>query len=164
MDAFQQFAIFRGLTTSEVLELRRVTVEVKLTRGATVFCEGDAGDSAFLLLTGRAEVRRRVAGDERAVATLEAGTTAGEMGLLNNAPRTATVVALEDAKFLRLTRAALEELLRDQPATAAKVYRNTARLLADRLRTLGDEFARRSAGGAPATPDEITKVLSRTEL
>jgi NADH:ubiquinone reductase (H+-translocating) len=62
--------------------------------GETVFDEGDVGDSLFMILSGRVEVRKRLGGELRVIGTLGPGEYFGEMALLGRHPRTATTRAL----------------------------------------------------------------------
>ena len=62
------------------------------------------------------------------------GTTFGEMGLVTQEVRSANVVAVTEAEVLRLDFAALERIRRRFPYTGAKLFRNLARILSERLR------------------------------
>lgn len=159
MDVFEKFAIFQGLAPDEAVAVRKISQEVKVAKGEIVFNEGDTGNVAFLLMVGQVEVRKWIGKTERTLATLGAGTTVGEMSLLNNAPRTATVVAVDAARLLKVSRAAFHELASAHPEIAAKVYANMARMLADRLRALDEEVAR--SASAPKV-EELTKLLTKS--
>jgi CRP-like cAMP-binding protein len=83
--------------------------------GATVVCEGERGDRFYLIRTGRAEVAVRSADDtERVVRTLSVGDYFGEIALLNDSPRSATVRALEALSLWSLDRSGFEDLLLHQ--------------------------------------------------
>jgi CRP-like cAMP-binding protein len=84
--------------------------------GEAIVREGDTGDCLYQLLAGRVEVLKAV-GRERQVSVrkLEPGELFGEMTLLLDTPRTATVRALEECRLLQLNRAALAPLLQAQP-------------------------------------------------
>lgn len=75
-----------------------------LQAGEVVVKEGDPGTSMFVVLEGRVAVARQVEGKEPVIVEqLGAGEFFGELALLTGAPRTASVVALEDAVVLELT-------------------------------------------------------------
>jgi len=79
---------------------------------ATVIRQGDVGDRFYLIRAGRAEVVMRDArAEERVARELTAGEYFGEMALLNDSPRTATVRALEPLSLWSLDRRAFDELL-----------------------------------------------------
>lgn len=81
--------------------------------GTRIVVEGDVGDAAYIIVRGACEAFKTVATHEgierRALRTMGPGDVFGEMAVLSDLPRTATVEALEDVTVLVVTRAALEE-------------------------------------------------------
>ncbi len=109
-------------------ELDAVVREVDLqeVEAGTVLAEqGAAGDSFFVILDGRAEVRRH----GRPVATLEPGAFFGELALLDPAPRDAAVVATTPLTVARLGQGPFRQLLVDLPAMNGSLLRALARRL-----------------------------------
>ena len=97
-------------------------------QGEVIVREGEAGDDAYLLERGRLDVRRRAAGgDEVSIATLEPGDWVGEMSLLLDEPRSATVVALGDAQLRRITRQSFARVLAEDPERTHELLRQLAR-------------------------------------
>lgn len=110
--------------------LRRVAGLAKIRRfhdGATLMRAGDAGDAMYVLLDGRATVRVPSRGE----VGLEMGAFVGELALLDDGPRTATVVADGSVIALTIGRAGFRKLLRAEPAIAVAIAEELAR----RLRT-----------------------------
>lgn len=101
----------------------------------TLFHEGDAGDGCYFIREGavKAVVVARD-GQERLLAVLGAGSLVGELALIDNEPRSATVVALRPCKLLHLSNAAFFKLADANPS----VYRQAMRLLSRRLRNTND--------------------------
>lgn len=138
-------------------------------RGEVVFHEGDPGASLHVLTVGEAKVSLTSdEGEEVIVRTLVPGDPFGEIALLDQAPRSATVTALEHAETLELQRAAFIALLEDPPfraallASVAGELRRLTRLV-EELRFL-DVAGRvgaiilRGAEGQAATPDGEVRV------
>ena len=72
--------------------------------GETILKQGEAGDSAYIIEEGKVEIKFKDAeGRERVLGTRGANAMIGEMAIIDNAPRTATIVALEDCKLLEIT-------------------------------------------------------------
>ena len=84
---------------------------------------GDPGDAFYVILDGRAKVRR---GRGRATADLGPGAYFGEMALVDGAPRSATIVADTKTACLMLTRKRFAKILRDEPAVALALLRTLA--------------------------------------
>jgi CRP-like cAMP-binding protein len=102
---------------------------IRFGRGETVIRKGDAGDSLFLIVSGRASVKlEREAGGEEVASLLKPGDTFGEMSLLTGALRGATVVADSDVRLLEIGKEALSPALQGNPAMAEAL----SRLAADR--------------------------------
>ena len=118
-------------------EVRKVVLLGRLQSvpvGAVVIRKGDSGDEMFMVLRGRLRVFDRLAdGRETLLYVLEPGTVFGEMALLTRQVRTAFVAAETNAEMLCLDFAALERIRKRFPFTGAKLFRNLARILTERL-------------------------------
>jgi CRP-like cAMP-binding protein len=68
------------------------------------------------------------------------GVAFGEMGLLQNRPRSADAIAEEDAVVLELPQAAYEKIVSEHPALLSKMLLNLGLLLSSRVRALTDEL------------------------
>ncbi len=91
--------------------------------GQVVFREGDAGDCAYFIQSGSVEVVRGGGGTEEVVARLNEGQYFGEMALLSNEPRNATVRAAAAAKLARLGKENFLRLLSIMPSTRQDILK-----------------------------------------
>jgi putative peptide zinc metalloprotease protein len=102
-------------STLDGARLRKLAARLEpktVPEGATIVRQGEYGEECHLLRSGRVEVVLEEEGrEERSLATLEAGSLFGEAALLTDAPRNATVRALEPCELLALRRADLLEAL-----------------------------------------------------
>ena len=100
---------------------------VTMQRGATVFNEGERGDSMYVLIQGRAEIK---VGDQ-VVENAVPGSLLGEMALVSiGAPRSATVVAATECKLVPVDVKTFDLLTRESPEFA----RHVMHVMASRLR------------------------------
>lgn len=97
-----------------------------LVAGQTLFNEGEKGELMYVLMSGTAMILVR----GRLVETAEAGAMVGEMAMIDDAIRTATVIAKTDCKFLPIDRKRFNFLVHQTPNFALHVMR----VIADRLR------------------------------
>lgn len=92
---------------------------VRFKAGEMVFSYGDPGDSLFVIRDGEVEVFfKDDTGGRIVLETARSGDFFGELSLLDNGPRTASVVALRDTEALRVDRGDLDHLLRLHPEAA----------------------------------------------
>ena len=124
-------------------------------KAGTVIIEEGARDQAmFVIESGSVEIFRTAGGSVQTVRTLAAGDFFGEMGLLEDQPRTASARAATDCTVLVLDAPALDALLRAHPEVAIRMLR----AMAGRLREAGAEGRTRAAkegvraGKEPAAP------------
>jgi CRP-like cAMP-binding protein len=114
-----QTAIFRGGTAAALDDLAR-RLQVRTRPAETlIVAQDEAGDAMYILVSGRAKVA--LFGDngrELTLSDLKPGDFFGEMALLDNRPRSANVVAIDDVTLLMLTREAFVAHLRAHPQTA----------------------------------------------
>jgi serine/threonine-protein kinase len=99
--------------------------------GQLILREGEAGDAAYIIVSGRCRAFRKVEDREETLATMGPGDVFGEMALLLDEPRAASVVAIEPSTLLVLDRATLSEGLGVEGWTGALV-----RALAQRFHDL----------------------------
>jgi CRP-like cAMP-binding protein len=114
--------------------LQEIAEEQVYRSGTTVFKEGDPADGMYLVLKGAAIITRKMpGGEERTVAIVTEGQSFGEVGLLVDHPRRATVVAGTDIRVLKITRTVLDLLHKNAPDMAYMMYQVLARSLAEQL-------------------------------
>ena len=111
--------------------------------GEIVIREGTKGTSAFIVLSGAVEILKKSGDKEIVVATLGEGQVFGEMGLIEDRPRSATVKAMTELKLRVISREGFNELLQKKPSVLIPIIKS----LFERLRQASDRLAERSAAG-----------------
>jgi CRP/FNR family transcriptional regulator, cyclic AMP receptor protein len=110
-----------------LVELFRHQIDLKaIPAGQILFKEGERGNFMYVLMSGTAEITVR----NRVMETVVAGTIVGEMAIIDDSIRSATVVAKSDCKFLPIERERFVFLVQQKPEFALHVIR----VMADRLR------------------------------
>ena len=122
--------IFSELTDGDVTSLSRLASRRRFPKDTVVFFENEEGDSFFMILEGRIKVT--ILGDdgrEVILSMLGPGDFFGEMALLDNEPRSATAIAVEESELLSLHRSDFQSVLNDNRSiTTALIKVLTARL------------------------------------
>jgi CRP-like cAMP-binding protein len=97
--------------------------------GDVLFREGERGEEMYVIQSGVVQILKRVGEGERPLATLGRGEFVGEMAILNDKPRTATAVVLEDARCLVIDAATLEQMISNNTEIALRLVKKLARRL-----------------------------------
>lgn len=138
-----QIPIFGGLTVAEAAEFFEVAVEDSLARGATLFREGDDGDSLVVILDGEVQITRKTVELSR----LSKHNVLGEMSLVSEGEvRSATATAVTDVKLLRIPSKRVQKMIKGNNVAALKVVVNLAQVMSKRLAAISDRFAAASGG------------------
>ena len=137
MSALQHIPLFQHLTFKESLKVL-ATAGVRTYEAGQLVCEeGGASDAMFILLAGNVCVSKQ----GQTIAQLEHGAFFGEMGLIDNAPRSASVMASDAAKVMVIRRERFYRLLRQQPELAVKLLWAFCGVLNDRLRATNEQLS-----------------------
>ena len=136
--------IFLAVIFSDLRARLQSVVEKRFSAGETVFKQGDFPDRLFLIGEGEAEVLREMPGGEPLpLARLTPGEFFGEMGILGNAPRSATVRAATELRTLSIHRSYLGPILTYLPSWKEKVKEEYAERVA-----MNREMEEEGEGGA----------------
>jgi sulfate permease, SulP family len=129
-------SVLEGLTKAECAVVRALLVRRTYGAGEIVIREGSRDRDLFLMARGTASVRVEVPGQgrQRRLASFSAGTVFGEVALLDQEPRSATVTADEEVVCYVLSEDAFHALVRDHHAIAIRLLTNLGRELSRRLR------------------------------
>lgn len=96
---------------------------VEIEQGEYVFREGELGTEMFIVHRGKVEVLKSIEGGERQLAVFEQGDFFGELSLLDEEPRSASVRALEDSVLVRIDGSTFIQMLRETPEVAVRMMR-----------------------------------------
>ncbi len=122
--------LFSELTEQDTVGLARLATRRRYPKETVVFFENEEGDFFFTIISGRIKVT--ILGDdgrEIILSILGPGDFFGEMALLDNEPRSATAIAVEDTELLSLHRTDFQNTIGDNPAIShALIKILTARL------------------------------------
>ena len=114
--SLRQVPLFRELDDTLLSELCTLLVIERFPAGARLFRAGDAGESMFLVQSGRVQIKLSdTEGDEVVLADLRSGEFFGELVLLDGKPRSADAVIIEDATLARLSRSTVLSLIDRRP-------------------------------------------------
>jgi CRP/FNR family cyclic AMP-dependent transcriptional regulator len=123
--------LFDGLTSEELIRLNRLLHRTTLPAGRPLMTADQPGEVAYIILSGTVKVHVEQANGADVILGIRGpGEILGELSLLDNASRSATVVTLEEARLLWIDRLAFQECLKTMPSLAY----NLLGILARRLR------------------------------
>ncbi len=129
-----QLELFLRLDEESRQQIMLLLERCEFSAGQTIFQQGERGDSMYVILRGSASVRISTLDGDRRLVTFSPGTMFGEMSLLDDETRSATLTADEAMVCLVLTRAAFDTLAVRDPKTTQILLVNLARELSQRLR------------------------------
>ncbi len=136
-DELRAIPIFATLSCKEIESIACVARRLQVDRGDVVFFEEEAGESVFVIEEGRVKVSRiSVEGKEIVLAELARHDFFGEMAVLDQAPRSATVTALLPTKLIKVRRQRFVELVREHPRIALAMMT----VLSERLRHANEKI------------------------
>jgi CRP/FNR family transcriptional regulator, cyclic AMP receptor protein len=125
VQALKHAPLFADLSRKELVALARLADDVEVPEGTTLCREGELGSEFFVLLEGGVTVTR----NGRKLATGGPGDFFGEVALVEDVPRTASIRATSQLRFFVLTGPSFRRLLEDSPSVERKVLRALARRL-----------------------------------
>jgi CRP/FNR family cyclic AMP-dependent transcriptional regulator len=126
-EAMSHVPLFSRCSRGELRQIAKLADEIDLPAGKVLTKEGSSGREFFVLLEGTADVRR----DTRLLPPLGPGDFFGEIALVADTPRTATVTATSPVRALVITDRAFRELMRNSPDIQGKVLEAVASRLAN---------------------------------
>ncbi|MCA9969748.1 MAG: cyclic nucleotide-binding domain-containing protein [Anaerolineales bacterium] len=125
--------LFRDTPDYILASVAQIIEEISLQPEETLIGEGEHGDCMYIIVEGSL----RVHSQGQTIIVLDAGTTVGELAVLDPEPRTASVTAVSDSFLFRIAKEPFDEVLVDRPEIALGVIRTLSR----RLRAQGRRLA-----------------------
>jgi CRP-like cAMP-binding protein len=129
VQSLRQVPMFRDIDPARLKLLAFTSERVQFAHGQRFFAQGDASDAAYVILDGRANVLLNTPNGEIQVAELGDNALVGEMGILSDTPRSATITAAEPTTALRIDKRVFLELLAQFPQMSLAVMRELAQRL-----------------------------------
>lgn len=137
LDVLKKIPLFQHFSYKEQAAVVAIAESHSFAAGTDIVVEGDPGGDLFIVLRGRVAVMK----GEVAVATLLAGSHFGEMGLVDDAKRSATVRAVQPTKVLIVRKSDIMNLMRKESVLAVKLLWSFVQVLSQRLRTANTELS-----------------------
>jgi CRP-like cAMP-binding protein len=124
-DRLAGLPIFRNCTKKEIGQIASLATQVDVAEGTVLTEQGKRGGEFAIVLSGTASVRQ----DGQEVAVLDTGSHYGEMALLDNGPRTATIVATSPMRLAVVSPQEFDQLVERVPAVSRAIMRGLAQRL-----------------------------------
>jgi signal transduction histidine kinase len=129
LDELRRIPLFAGLSEEDLEQLYQMAETVSVPAGQLVLQEGDPGDALYVVLHGELEITKRQGGQDILLAVSRAGEFLGEMSLLEQRPRSASVRTLRESRLLVISQAAFQTLLSCSPSAPLRILHTlTSRL------------------------------------
>ena len=118
------------LSEAQLDQLAAASVRRSYPKGRTIVAEGEPSQSLYILLSGRAKVQRSDSeGKEVILAVIGSGEFFGEMSLIDDEPRSASVITLEHCDFMAINKDSFKAMLVQSPDVCMKIMKGMVRRL-----------------------------------
>ncbi|MCX7142726.1 MAG: cyclic nucleotide-binding domain-containing protein [Proteobacteria bacterium] len=130
--------LFAGLDEAHLGVLAHMILRNRFARGQTIISAGDTTDSLYIVISGRLKVLMRdEQGREVILAILGSGEFFGEMGLLDDSPRSASVLTLEPCELLSISKVDFKRCLAENSDLSLTVMRGLVKRLREADQKIG---------------------------
>jgi len=166
-DDLRGVPLFQSLSDANLCSLTGTIVKRHAAAGAVLCREGDLGHEMYVVLSGVVTLYKAVGDHETELGRLESGAYFGEMALIGDAPRSATIRAVTPLQYLAIDRDTLMEVIAAFPSVALQILRGYNDRLADtterlaRMSTRTSPVPTRLAASAPAAPLDSDAALQQ---
>ena len=142
LDTLSKIPLFQGLSLEEISNLDQYLDIIEYEEGDTIFEEGDKGEFVCFVLDGELDViKKSMNGSPTIIAKHCKGVSIGEMALIDELPRSATLKARTSLSLTTLSRNEFEKLLSDSPQIGIKILKYLARHLSLSLRKTSNNLS-----------------------
>lgn len=132
-------ALFQGITFEDLITIARISTAVLVEPGTVMFKQGEPGDCLYVVVYGHVTIIIEGAKGPVTVADLKSKGCFGEMSLLDEQPRSATILVSVPTLLLRIGKSDFRELLRRVPDLGLELLR----ILSSRIRRIQMEAPKR---------------------
>jgi len=146
VNMLKQVPLLAGIAPAKLKLLALTSERLTYRRDEMLFRQGEPGDAAFVILQGTANVLAETPQGEIKIAELSANSVVGEISIICNVARTATVRAETQVEVLRITKENFMRLLADFPEVSLEIVRVLASRLSQTTMELTAERTQRSQG------------------
>ena len=146
VNMLKQVPLLAGIAPAKLKLLALTSERQTYRQGEVLFRQGEPGDAAYVILQGTANVLAETANGEIKIADLSENTVVGEISIICNVARTATVRAESQVEVLRISKDHFMRLLTDFPDVALEIVRVLASRLSQTTMELTAERSHRGQG------------------
>jgi len=139
-ESLSKFKLFAGFKEDEIATLLGLSDCQKFAPGERIVTEDETGLCMYVILSGSVRVHSKAGDQVVDLATLHTGDFFGELSLVDDGPRSATVDAVEETRVLRITRMVVGVLAGVQPAAAIHLLAAIGRSLVNRMRASNQKY------------------------
>ena len=126
----RQVPLFKSLSDKALLDLAAITIEQSYPPKSIVFKEGDKGDALYIVKSGKINIlKRNSAGIDSVLVTLGKGALIGDMAIIDEQPRSATIATVQETNFLIITKEDFRDLLGKIPEISFQILKLTTERL-----------------------------------
>lgn len=131
--------IFKDLTDEELDKIKKITTLLEFKTGQKLFSENDESDALYIIKDGSVMVKKGAI----VLSILNQGECIGEITFLNRERRTATITSIENVEIFKIQYSDLDDLMKEDPKIASKIYRAIAITLSKRLVEISSNIEKR---------------------
>jgi len=125
-DFLKSQALFSGLAEPDLDWLAGQVQPVSIRSGETLLAEGEPGDAAYIVMEGEFEIVKKSDQRDIVIAVREPGAVIGEMALIDDTPRNATVRAVKDGRLLKISDRTFFQLLENSASAVLAILRTVS--------------------------------------
>jgi len=159
----RQVPLFASLNDKALLELGAITVEQQIPEKTTVFKQGDPGDALYIIKSGKVNILvRNSSGQETVLVTLGKPAVIGDMAVIDDQPRSASVATVTQTEFYVITKNDFKSLLANVPEISFQILK----VMSERLRKTNMHLKEleASANQMQEVIRVITKIARKSNL
>lgn len=139
----KQIPLFKGITYMDLVKLSKFLHLRKYGQNEIIFFEKEPGAGLYIVKSGQVKIFiKSLEGEERELVKLGSGTFFGEVALIDEAPRSASAICMEDTELLGFFRPDLMTLLDRDPRLSSKILWQLALVVGQRLRDTNKDLKR----------------------
>jgi CRP/FNR family cyclic AMP-dependent transcriptional regulator len=152
----RQVNLFKSLNDKALLDLSAITIEQTIPAKTMVFKEGDKGDALYIIKAGKVNIlKRNNAGIDSVLVALGKGNVIGDMAIIDEQPRSASVATIQETTFLIITKDDFRTLLGEVPDISFSILKMTT----ERLRNTNMHLKQLEA--STNQMEEVIRVITK---